>query len=304
MRSIRRTRTLGAVLLAFALVVAACGGDEEPGGGPDVVIGSFGFSESEIIGEIYRLALEAEGFTVSHKAQLGSREAVVNPALRSGEINVVPEYIGSGLEVTFGLEPTADSDETHAALKTEWEKEGFTLLDFTPAQDKNGIVVTGDTASALGLSAISDLAGQASSLTFGGPPECPQRPRCIPGLESVYGLTFGEFKPLDQGGPLTVEALAGGEVDVALLFDSDGVIAARNFVLLEDDQGLQPAENIAPLVSEELVDSYGDNFTGVLDELSEELSQEELIELNRLVGYEGESATDMARQWLTDNGLL
>jgi len=304
MRIFRRTRTLGAALLAFVLLVAACGGDEEPGGGPDVVIGSFGFGESEIMGEIYRLALEAEGFTVDHKAQLGSREAVINPALRSGEINVVPEYIGSGLEVTFGGEPSGDSDATRNALQAEWEKEGFTVLDYTPAQDKNGIVVTGETATALGLSKVSDLVGEAQSLTLGGPPECPERPRCIPGLQSVYGLTFGDFKALDSGGPLTVEALAGGEIDVATLFTSDGVIAARGFVLLDDDQGLQPAENIAPVVSQELVDSYGATFTDVLNNVSAKLSQEDLTLMNKLVGYDGEAATDVARQWLEDNGLI
>jgi osmoprotectant transport system substrate-binding protein len=304
MRIMHRSRTLGAALLAFALLAAACGGDDEPGEGPDVVIGSFGFSESEIIGEIYRQALEAEGFTVSHKAQLGSREAVVNPALRSGEINVVPEYIGSGLEVTFGGEPSADSIATRDALREEWEKEGFTVLDFTPAQDKNGIVVTADTATSLGLAKISDLGGRSESLTFGGPSECPVRPRCIGGLQSVYGLTFGDFKALDTGGPLTVEALAGGEIDVALLFTSDGVIAARGFVLLEDDQGLQPAENIAPVLSQELVDSYGAGLTDVLNAVSGALTQEDLTELNKRVGYDGESAADMARQWLQDNGLI
>lgn len=304
MRIIHRSRTLGAVLLAFALLVAACGGDDEPGGGPDVVIGSFGFSESEIIGEIYRQALEAKGFTVSHKAQLGSREAVVNPALRSGEINVVPEYIGTALEVTFGGEPTADPDATIEALRAEWEDEGFTVLDYTPAEDKNGIVVTGDTASELGLTKISDLKGKSDTLTFGGPSECPTRPRCLGGLESVYGLTFAEFKALDAGGPLTVEALAGDEIDVALLFTSDGVIAARGFVLLEDDQGLQPAENIAPVVAQELVDAYGSTFSDVLNDLSSKLTQDDLTELNKLVGYDGESAADAARAWLEDNDLI
>jgi osmoprotectant transport system substrate-binding protein len=343
-----RKRVLGAILVAFALIAAACGDDDSggdttqapaateataapteapepteapatteapastaapattagPADGPTVSIGSFGFSESEILGEIYLQALEANGYEVEHKAQLGSREAVVNPALRSGEINFVPEYIGTALEVTFGIEPSADADAVLADLNSAWAEEGFSVLAYTPAEDKNGIVVTGDTAASLGLAKISDLVGQEGDLVFGGPPECPERPRCIGGLESVYGLNFGEFKPLDTGGPLTVAALDGGEIDVGLLFSSDGTIGARGWVLLEDDLGLQPAENIAPLVNNELIDAYGDGFVALLNAVSAELSQEELTELNRLVGFDGESASDVAGAWLADNGLL
>jgi osmoprotectant transport system substrate-binding protein len=308
MRNHRR-RVLGAVLVALALVAAACG-DDEPGGntnppdGPTITIGSFGFSESEILGEIYRQALENNGYDVTHRPQLGAREAVVNPALRSGEVNFVPEYIGTALEVTFGIDPSADADETHDQLDEAWGEEGFSVLAYTPAEDKNGIVVTADTADALGLSKISDLAGQEADLSFGGPPECPERPRCIGGLQEVYGLNFGEFVPLDAGGPLTVAALDGGEIDVALLFSSDGVIGARGWVLLEDDLGLQPAENIAPVVNDELIEAYGDTFVELVDRVSAALSQEELTELNRLVGFEGESAADVAGEWLTDNDLV
>ena len=318
-----RKRAFGAVLVALALLAAACGGDDESGGdttdapptdgpsteappsdGPTITIGSFGFSESEILGEIYRQALDAAGYDVAHRSQLGNREAVVNPAMRSGEINFVPEYIGTGLEVTFGETPSADADEVLAAFDEAWNAEGFSVLAYTPAEDKNGIVVTGDTAAELGLTSISDLAGQEGDLVFGGPPECPERPRCLGGLEDVYGLSFGEFKALDAGGSLTVAALDGGEIDVGLLFSSDGTIAAREWVLLEDDLGLQPAENIAPVVSNEVIDAYGGAFVDLVNRVSQALTQEGLTDLNRQVGFDGESAADVAGKWLADNGLL
>jgi osmoprotectant transport system substrate-binding protein len=330
-----RRRVFGAVLVALAIITAACGdsgsgGDttEGPGttpaptpttqpdpttapdttasppDGPTIVIGSFGFSESEILGEIYLQALEHAGYQVEHRAQLGSREAVLNPALRAGEINFVPEYIGTALEVTFQEVPTADADATAAALDAAWGEEGFSVLAYTPAEDKNGIVVTAETAEALGLSAISDLAGQETELSFGGPPECPDRPRCLQGLVDVYGLQFGEFVPLDAGGPLTVTALDGGEIDVALLFSSDGVIGARGWVLLDDDMGLQPAENIAPVVNDELIDAYGDDFVALIDAVSAGISQKDLTELNKLVGFDGEAAADAAAAWLDQMGFM
>lgn len=306
MRKTHRTRVLGAVLVAFALIAAACGSGDDAAkqDGPTITIGSFGFSESEIIGEIYRLALENDGYKVDHKAKLGSREAVVNPALRSGEINFVPEYIGSGLEVTFGETPSADADETREALDNAWSAENFSVLDYTPAEDKDAIVVTGATAEKFGLSKVSDLASVAGELVFGGPPECPDRPRCLIGLSDVYGLTFAEFRALDVGGPLTVIALKGEEIDVALLFSSDGVIEAEGFVLLVDDKGLQPAENIAPIVADTILDAYGDSFKDLINKVSAALTQSGLTELNKLVGYDGEDPTDMARKWLQDNGLI
>ncbi|VAW08045.1 ABC transporter, substrate-binding protein (cluster 13, osmolytes) [hydrothermal vent metagenome] len=306
MRINTRTRVFGAVLVVFALVAAACGSGDDASktDGPTITIGSFGFSESEIVGEIYRLALEADGYKVEHKALLGSREAVVNPALRSGEINFVPEYIGTGLEVTFGIDPSANADETRDALDNAWAAENISVLDYTPAEDKNGIVVTAATAEKYNLAKISDLSTVAGELIFGGPPECPDRPRCLGGLGDVYGLTFGDFKALDVGGPLTVTALKGGEIDVALLFSSDGVIEAEGFVLLEDDKGLQPAENLAPIVADSVLDAYGDGFTTLVNRVSASLNQADLTELNKLVGYDGEDATEMARKWLTDNGLI
>lgn len=299
-----RNRAIGAVLLAVALVAAACSSGDDSGtiDGSTIVIGSANFGESQLVAEMYAQILEDRGFTVERKFNTGSRE-IYAAALESGEINLVPEYVGSALSFLGGT-PTADVEQTTSDLRTAWEANGVTVLDPAPAQDKNGFVVTADTASELGLSTVSDLAKGNGELVLGGPPECPEREFCLIGLETVYGLSFAEFKPLDVGGALTVTALKGGEIDVGLLFTTDGVITAEGFVLLDDDQGLQPAENLIPAVLETIAEEFGSDMADPLNELSAALTTEDLTLMNQKVGYDGEDLVAVATAWLEENGLI
>jgi osmoprotectant transport system substrate-binding protein len=143
----------------------------------------------------------------------------------------------------------------------------------------------------------------ASTLVFGGPPECPQREFCAIGLQKVYGLTFKEFKPLDVGGPITVTAVESGQVDVGLLFTSDPSIAAKGFVLLDDDKHLQPSDNVAPVVRQAVVDAHPEVKT-VLEGISAKLTQTELIGLNKAVAVDKKDPADAAKDWLTANAFL
>ncbi len=296
-----KSRPFGVLVVTVALVAAACSSDSGEIDGPTIKIGSANFSESALVAEIYAQALEAEGYSVDRKLNIGSRE-IYKPALESGELDLLPEYIGTML--TFlGGEASSDSAATHSALQAAWEPEGISILDFAPAQDKNGLVVTKATAEELGVSRTSDLANFNGTLVFGGPPECPSREFCLIGLQSLYGLDFLEFKPLDVGGPITVTALESGEIDVALLFTSSGVILAKEFVLLEDDKGLQPAENLAPAVRTEILDAYGDRFANVLNAVSSVLTTTELIALNKAVEVDGEDPDKVAADWLDAQGL-
>ena len=296
---INRSGVLGAIVLALALLAAACGsGEDAVTDGPTITIGSANFSENALVAEIYAQVLEDKGYSVERNLNVGARD-VYGAALESGELDLVPEYVGSALSFKGGT-PTADSAATAQALRDAWEANGITVLDPAPAQDKNGIVVRQDTADALGLSKVSDLAAHPD-LIFGGPPECPEREFCLIGLQDVYGLSFAEFKPLDVGGALTVAALEGDEIQVALLFTSDGVIAAKGFVLLEDDQGLQPAENLTPVIRQEIVDAYGDALVDALNEISAELTTGELSEMNRRIGIDGDDPEQVAADWISDN---
>jgi osmoprotectant transport system substrate-binding protein len=303
MRKIFRNRVVGAALLAMALVAAACGSGDDSSGpeGPTITVGSTNFGEQLILGDIYATVLEDAGYDVERSFNLGNRE-VVNPALKSGEIDMLAEYTGTLLTFEGGTS-SPDSQETWENLVDVLDGVGLVALEYSPAQDKNGFVVTAETAAELGVSKVSDLARYNGELVLGGPPECPNREFCLIGLQDVYGLEFADFLPLDVGGALTVAALEGGEIDVGLLFTSDGVIAEKGFVLLEDDLDLQPAENIVPVITDAIADAYGDDLADIINEVSAAITTAELSELNRRFGA-GEDPDALAVDWLEDNGFI
>jgi osmoprotectant transport system substrate-binding protein len=300
---VRRHR-LVALILGLALVAAACG-DDEPveegggdGGGGAITVGSADFAESSIVAEMYALILEDRGYDVSLEPGIGSRE-VYFAALENGEIDVVPEFAGTLLSFLEG-EPSGDTDETVSKLRDALP-EGLAALEPAAAQSANVFVVTRETADEHGLETVSDLAGM-SDMVLGGPPECPQRPYCIPGLRDTYGVDFSDsFRALDAGGPITRQALESGEVDVALLFSTDGAIPENGWVILEDDEGLQPAENVLPVVRDEVVDPEARE---ALDAVSAELDQETYVDLVTRVNVDDEDPEDVAREFLEEHDLL
>lgn len=300
-----RSTALGAALLALALIGAACGEDGSGGGGGGeggtLTVGGVAFAENQIVAEMYAQVLENAGYTVERQTGLESRE-VLQPAIEAGDIDIAPEYLSSLL---LFLDPDAaasgDPDEARSALEPLLSERGQTLLESAEANDTNAFVVTGETAGANDLASVSDLAPVAGDLTLGGPPECPERPFCIPGLQEVYGIEFGEFVPLDVGGPLTVEALDGGDIDVGLLFSTSSVIGANGWVVLEDDQQLQNAENITPVVRTEVLDN---EIEDLVNAVSATLTTENITELNGRVEIGGQDPADVANAHLVEAGLI
>lgn len=305
-----RKYVFGAALLAVMLFAAACGsgGDDDSDGGDtggggeekaSLTVGAVGFAENQIVAEMYAAVLENAGYEVDRQTSLESRE-IIFPALQDGEIDIAPEYLSSlYLFINPDGEASGDADEVYQKLGDELE--GVELLEYSEANDTNAFVVTQETADEFGLSSVSDLADVAGELTLGGPPECPERPFCIPGLQEVYGVEFGNFQPLDVGGPLTVEALDGGQVDVALLFSTSSVIGDKGWVVLEDDQELQNAENIVPAVNADVLD---DEIRELLNAVSAELTTENITELNGRVELQQEDPSTVAEEFLTEAGLL
>jgi osmoprotectant transport system substrate-binding protein len=308
----RPWKLLLALLGVLGLLAAACGDDDDDTGAPDdievpdgptIVIGAQDFGESEILAQVYGQALAEAGYPVQYQPLGGFRD-IVFASFDNGSINFTAEYAASALEFLNQQagEATGDAADTSALLRDYLEERGLTALDHSPAVDSNSFVVTQETADELGLSSISDL---TEDLVLGGPPDCPTNPFCIPGLRDVYGLDLeANFVSLDGGGPLTVAALDGGEIDVAILFSTDGVIADRGWVVLDDDAGLINADNIIPVMSQELVDAYGQDFVDLVDAVSAALDTDGLTELNRLFGIELQDAEDVARGWLEDNGFV
>lgn len=278
--------------------------DPVPKRSSDIVVAPFDFSESELLAQLYGQALRERGLPVQILVGAGSRE-VLEPALEQGVIDVVPEYQGALLNF-LGLNKSPTDARppaaTHKELRRQLSERGLRALEFSVAENKNEFVVTSETASRLGLRKISDLAPYARELVMGGPPECELRPLCLLGLESLYGLEFESFQALDAGGPHTVSALQGGEIDVALMFTTDPAIDENNLVVLRDDRGLQPSENIVPVVRETVMDRYGSTFAKALDSVSRSLDRRELVELNEQVAT-GAKPADVASEWLAANRI-
>jgi osmoprotectant transport system substrate-binding protein len=314
------TRPAWVLVLIVALVAAACGDDDDDsssantpptvtGGSattaeqPDVVVASFNFAESELLAEMYGQALAAKGIDVSYKHSLGNRE-VVEPALEGGDVNLVPEYAATLLEFVNGSagEATSDPLATVNKLNAQLAPKNLAALQPSPAIDSNGFVVTKDTADQFKLTKLSDLAPVAKDMTLGGPPECDIRPFCAKGLTDTYGITFKEVKSLDAGGPLTVQALDAGQIDVGLLFTTDSTIVQKGWVLLDDDKHLQLADNVVPVVSQALVNGYGATLTDTLNAVSAKLTTTNLTEMNSEVAG-GKDAKDVAATFLQTNGL-
>ena len=303
-------RLLLPVVLLLALVACLPSGpDREPTVAADaeaVTVGSFNFSESTLLAEIYAQALESVGLPVERALEVGPRE-LMQPALEQGLVDVVPEYLGSALAY---FDPGAavaslDASAIHKRLVEALSRSGVEVLAPAPAENQNGFAVTAATAERYGLRTLSDLGPVAGELVFGGPPECRERRLCLAGLQSRYELQFADFVALgDAGGRRTRAALTEGQVDVALLFTTDGHLATDEFVLLEDDRELQPAENVVPVVRRETVERYGDRLVGRLDQVSAVLTTEDLSQLNRRVDVGDEGPAAVAAAWLAGEGLL
>ena len=314
----RRSVTGAAGLAACLVLTIACAactpgtaGGNPPGpaaagaAGPGVItIGSFDFPESVLLAYLYAGALSARGYPVRVLPDLGSRE-LVEPALMTGLVQLVPEYTGSALEfVSLGrAHATASVAGTAATLARWMAPRGLVTARPAAAQDANAIVVTGATAARYRLRAVSDLADVAPGLVFGGPAECAERPDCLPGLRRAYGLRFRAFAALDAGGPLTRQALESGDIGVALLFTTDPAIAADHLVELADNRGLQSAENVIPVLRRATAGRYGAGLLAALDAVSARLSTAALTGLNAQVELTGRDPRTVAERWLRDQGL-
>ena len=273
-----------------------------------IKIGSDGFYEAKLMGEIYAQVLENAGYTVERNLGLGARD-VTSAAIESGQIDLKPEYIGSGLGFYDKTKPTGDPAANAAALGEVLADKGggITVLGYTPGEDTNAFVVRSDTATERGLAKISDLTAVAGELKWGLPPECVDNPLCGGALKDAYGIDVETLQvtPLAACDAPIAEALNGGAIDVAELCSTQPAIAQFGFVVLEDDKDTQPAENIAPIVRNDYlakVDAAA--FQALLDAASEKMTTEELTRLGVLVAVDQKDVADVAPEWLTEQGLL
>ena len=299
---------LSAVFALVALIAVACGSANPLGGGEvsgdlkSIVVGSADFPESKIIGEIYAQALEANGFTVGRQFGIGSRETYI-PAVQDHSIDLIPEYTGNLLQY---FDPETEVTTPDGVLLELFRKlpGDLSILNPSPAEDKDTVAVTSETAQRWNLTTIGDLAEHSAEVKFGGPSEFINRAEGLPGLKANYGLDIprSNFVAIsDGGGPATVRALTDGTVTAANIFSTSPAIEENDLVVLEDPKNNFLAANVIPLVSSQ---KKSDELKTVLDAVSAELTTEDLIRLNtEASGNSGINPDEAAANWVREHGF-
>jgi osmoprotectant transport system substrate-binding protein len=297
-----RMLALGASMLVLFGACSAGGGSK-----PTIKIGSDGFDEAKVMAELYAQVLEANGYTVDRAGfGLGTRD-VTNSALWSGQIDLKPEYIGSGLAKGFGGTPTSDPAKNQADLQAKETEKGITVLGYTPGQDTNALVVRKETATQYNLTKWSDLTAVATQLKWGLAKDCPTSPVCAGALKDAYGIDITKLQVtlLDACSGDMDDALAKKTVDVAELCSTGPEIITNGWVRLEDDKKTQPADAIAPIVRNDfLAKTDKAAFQKLLDSVSAKIDTATLAELYKEVSVDKKSLKDVASAWLKANGFL
>ena len=306
-----RTVLVAVLALVLAAGVAACGSKKkesstsaasgQPGKGkPPVKLGAKNFPEEFILGQLYKQALEAKGYTVQFKNNVGSTE-VIDKALTSGQIDVYPEYTGEiVLTIAGDKQRPKTADETYAKAKAFQEKRGFTLLDKTPFFDTDALAVKPDFAKKNGLRSDADLK-KLKHFTYGAPPENKTRFTGVVGMKKVYGLNNFTFKPLAIG--LQYKALDQGQIDVADVFTTDGQLQSGKYAVLTDPEAVFGFQNAAPVVKKSLLTQEGPEIAQTMNAVSSKLTLEAMRKMNGAVVLDKQDPAKIADQFLKANGL-
>lgn len=307
--------------LGLALALTACGGDGEGGdafseaegdtaaSSETITVGGASFTESLVMMEMYEALLEDAGYTV--EVQSVENRELYAPELQSGNIDVVPEYAATLAEFLNReqngpeAEPVASGDveATVEALRSLAQEQGLEVLEPAQAANQNAFFVTEQFAQENDLETLSDLGALDQPIVLAGTPECPERPKCEIGLEEVYGIEISEDLPLGFGSVQNKQAVVDGEAQLGLTGTTDGTLGALGLVVLEDDQQLQNADNLVPVVNAE-GPAGSEEVAEALNELSATLTTEDLAELNRRIDEDREQAEEVARDYLREQGLL
>ena len=267
--------------------------------GPTIVLRGQDFAESITIAEVYGQYLQAQGYDVELATPAGFRTEAFTD-LESGELNMIVDYIGGALaELAPDEDASDDPDEIAGIIEPAFADLGGVLLDYADAVNGDAFVVRGD-EDAETISDVADL-----DLVFGSSAQCFERPQCFLGYTDpdVYGIEFADTVTLEYG-PLLGEALAAGEVDAVVWEDTAPQIEAEGFKVLEDDLGLHPAQNIAPIISDELAEAYGDELIDLIDQLTAMIDTDDLLAWNVETNIEFRESDDVATEWLEANDLL
>jgi osmoprotectant transport system substrate-binding protein len=328
-RSIRRS--LAAVLSVGTLFLAtACAGDDldsdakddssassasattsesdsasTTAGGPLTLAGQ-SFPEAALVASMYEQLLDNAGYDVTTKL-VDARAGYM--ADFPGGVDVVPEYVGGIVNELNGRAngenatpfDAGDGQELADQGKELLDAAGITLLDISEATDTNAFMVTKDYSESNGVTKLSDLEGK--SVKLAAAPDCEGRLDCEGGLTDQYGIDVTEVLPLGYASDQTYQSVITGEAELGETSTTDGTLESQGLVVLEDDKHIQPAQNLVPAVSSEFLSAHPD-IADVLNPLMAALTTENLTELNSKIAVDRQKPEDVAKQFLTDNGLL
>src|SRR5215216_6355416 len=309
---------LALLLAAISIFVfAACGDDddeesaggqngeqaaEQPGKGkPPVTLGTKDFTEEFVLGELYKQALEAKGYTVKLKKNIGSTE-IIDKSLTSGEIDGYPEYLGVSVATTFHKDLVPKSaGQTYNLAKKLYEERGEVISKQTPFFDVDAIATTKQFAEENGLESVADLK-KLDSFTVGARPEFRNRFQGLKGMRSEYGLTNAKFKQLALG--IQYQALDSGDVDSANVFSTDAQLASGKYTVLKDPKGIFGYEHVAMVMDQKKNDALGPEFFATIDEVSKLLTNDAMISMNKAVALDKQPEAEVAKKFLEANNLL
>lgn len=314
-------RMLGVGLAAVTLMAgAACANEDppadsggtSPGGGGDkgtVSMSGQNFGEMQIMAAMYQQVLENAGYTVEVKL-VDTRDVYV-PQLKSGDVDVVPDYL-AGMADILNIQAngadapsitTNSAEETLAALKPLADAAGITMLEPAEATDQNAFAVTKDFAAENNLTTLSDLAALGQPIVLAAAPDCKGRPDCEGGLTETYGIDISKILPLGFDSAQTKDSVTQGESQLGLVATTDGALDQENLVILEDDKGIQPAQNLIPATNTAFINDNPEVAT-LLNELSATLTTDDLAALDLKVAVNREQPAAVATEYLTDKGLV
>jgi osmoprotectant transport system substrate-binding protein len=315
-------RFIAALLAAtMAFAVAACGSDDnggstgtstsagastaaaQPGKGkPAVTIGTKDFTEEFILGELYKGALEAKGYTVKLKKNIGATE-IIDTALTSHKIDGYPEYTGESVAtVAKRNEPAKTADEEYQLAKQFYETRGETVSEPTPFEDVDAIATTKAFAQKNNLTSMEDLKG-IGSFSLGARPEFKNRQQGLAGMKKVYGITNAKFRQLALG--VQYQALDTGKVDTANVFTTDAQLASGKYTVLKDPKGVFGFQNVAFVIDKDkLAQLGGDQFMSVINSVNKLLTTEAMTTMNKAVAIDKQDEATVAKQFLQANKLV
>jgi osmoprotectant transport system substrate-binding protein len=299
----RAAKAAFAISLGVAIVLGLYAGAARPSpqAGPQIVIGTKNFPEEYILGELYKQALQAKGFTVVDKSSIGSTE-LIQTALTSGKINFYPEYTGVIVQDVFhhNFSGKTAAATTKLARTLEASK-GFTVLNATPFYDTDVIAVTNATAKKYGLKSIGDLK-KVGSYKFAAFPECQTRNTCLVGYKKQYGIGNVTFVPLASISAYTL--LDQGKVLAADVFSTDPPLGkGSKYTVLADPKHVTGFQNVVPIVKTSVAKAAGPTFTKTVNAVSAKLTQDAIVAMNKAVIVDKQLPSAVARQFLKANGL-